>query len=313
MLARARLALIVLAVAAAPSLALAQTPVESARALVARYHEDPTGIDRARALLEAAVARDPQVDTMVMLSFVHFLYGDVRATTTEDKLAAYDRGREIGKRAVELAPKNPEAHVWYGINTGRWGLTKGVMRSLFLLPTVRQEVDATLALDPRNLRALALSGNVFLEVPGLFGGDREKAVEAVESELLKALKPEFLNRIDNRIVFDGLTRKDMDTILDIQLQRVRGMLANRDLELEVTPAARTLVADLGYDPAFGARPLKRAITTHLLNPMSSAITPWRTVARSVLPECYGRRIDGLCVRTLASVRPPPFPAAPLHR
>ncbi len=102
-------------------------------------------------------------------------------------------------------------------------------------------------------------------------GDRDKAIEAVESELLKALKPEFLNRIDNRIVFDGLTREDMDTILDIQLKRVRGMLANRDLQLEVTPAARKVIADLGYDPAFGARPLKRAITTHLLNPMSSAI------------------------------------------
>ena len=109
---------------------LAQSPLESARALVARYHEDPARIDRARDLLEAALARDRQVDTMVMLSFVHFLYGDIRATTTEDKLAAYDHGREVAKRAVELAPKNPEAHVWYGINTGRWGLTKGVMRSL---------------------------------------------------------------------------------------------------------------------------------------------------------------------------------------
>ncbi|MCA9491286.1 MAG: AAA family ATPase, partial [Myxococcales bacterium] len=102
-------------------------------------------------------------------------------------------------------------------------------------------------------------------------GDRDKAVAAVESELLKHLKPEFVNRIDNRIVFDALTREDMDTILDIQLRRVRRMLEARDLELEVTPAARTMIADIGYDPAFGARPLKRAITTHLLNPMSSAI------------------------------------------
>jgi ATP-dependent Clp protease ATP-binding subunit ClpB len=102
------------------------------------------------------------------------------------------------------------------------------------------------------------------------GGDRDKAVAAVESELLHALKPEFLNRIDNRIVFDALSREDMDRILDIQLARVRGLLANRDLKLEITPAARTALCDLGYDPAFGARPLKRAVTTHLLNPMSSA-------------------------------------------
>ncbi|MEZ4237201.1 MAG: AAA family ATPase [Myxococcota bacterium] len=103
------------------------------------------------------------------------------------------------------------------------------------------------------------------------GGDRDKAVEAVEGELLKALKPEFLNRIDNRIVFDALSRDDMDHILDIQLKRVRGMLGNRDLLLRITDAARTALCDLGYDPAFGARPLKRAVTTHLLNPMSTAI------------------------------------------
>ena len=243
MLARARLALIVLAVAAAPSLALAQTPVESARALVARYHEDPTGIDRARALLEAAVARDPQVDTMVMLSFVHFLYGDVRATTTVDKLAAYDRGREIGKRAVELAPKNPEAHVWYGINTGRWGLTKGVMRSLFLLPTVRQEVDATLALDPRNLRALALSGNVFLEVPGLFGGDREKA----EQQFRKALEidPHFtVARVDlARVLIAGSryadARRELQRVID---ERTPNSIA--DWTAKDLPRARELLESI---------------------------------------------------------------------
>jgi ATP-dependent Clp protease ATP-binding subunit ClpB len=102
-------------------------------------------------------------------------------------------------------------------------------------------------------------------------GDRDKAVAAVESELLHTLKPEFLNRIDNRIVFDALSRLDMDRILDIQLKRVRSMLAARDLLFEITDTARTALCDIGYDPAFGARPLKRAITTHLLNPMSSAI------------------------------------------
>lgn len=208
------LVLIALAPVVTPAAAPGQTPVESARALVARYHEDPAVIDRARDLLQSALARDRQVDTMVMLSYVHFLYGDVRATTTEDKLAAYDRGREIGKRAVELAPRNPEAHVWYGINTGRWGLTKGVMRSLFLLPTVRQEVDATLALDPQNLRALALSGNVFLEVPGLFGGDREKA----EQQFRKALEldPRFtVARVDLARVLIA-TRRYADARRELQ-------------------------------------------------------------------------------------------------
>ena len=191
----ARVALLFLAVLALAVPARAQTPAESARALIARYHEDITHIDRARDLLEAALAKDRQPDTMVMLSYVYYLVGDLRAKTDEEKMAAYDKGREIGKRAVELAPRNPEAHVWYGINTGRWGQTKGIMRSLFLLPTVREEVDATLALDPKNLRALALQGNVFFELPRVAGGDKDKA----EATFRKAIEinPHFTNaRID---------------------------------------------------------------------------------------------------------------------
>jgi tetratricopeptide (TPR) repeat protein len=240
---RARLGLALLVLVLLPSPASGQTPVESARALVARYHEDPTVIDRARELLEKALATDRQVDTMVMLAYVHFLEGDVRAKSADDKLAAYDRGREIARRAVELAPKNPEAHVWYGINTGRWGLTKGVMRSLFLLPTVREEVDATLALDPRNLEALALSGNVFLEVPGLFGGDKEKA----EQQFRKALEinPRFtVARVDLARVLIARSRyADART----ELQRVLDEKAPRNLAdwtVKDRPRARELLESI---------------------------------------------------------------------
>ena len=192
---RARSVLLLLVVLLLALPAAAQTPADSARALIARYHEDPANIDKARDLLEAALAKDRQVDTLVMLSYAYFMIGDIRAKTDEEKLAAYDKGRELGQRAVELAPRNPEAHVWYGINTGRWGQTKGIMRSLFLLPTVRQEAETTLALDPKNLRALALQGNVFFEVPRIAGGDREKA----EATFRRAIEidPHFTNaRID---------------------------------------------------------------------------------------------------------------------
>ncbi len=243
MLACTRVLLVVASLVLAPATALGQSPVESARALVARYHEDPSLIDRARDLLEAALARDRQVDTMVTLAYVHFLYGDVRATTTEDKLAAYDRGREIAKRAVELAPRNPEAHVWYGINAGRWGLTKGVMRSLFLLPTVRQEAATTLELDPKNLRALALSGNVFLEVPGLFGGDRAKA----EQQFRKALEidPHFtVARVDlARVLIAGArhaeARQELQRVVD---ERAPNNIA--DWTVKDLPRARQLIESL---------------------------------------------------------------------
>jgi tetratricopeptide (TPR) repeat protein len=236
------LALLV-AVALSPLTAAAQTPVEAARALVARYHEDPTAIDRARDLLEAAVARDRQPDTMVMLSYVYFLVGEIRARGEDEKLAAYDKGREIGKRAVELAPRDPEAHVWYGINTGRWGQTKGIMRSLFLLPTVREEIDATLALDPRNLRARALAGNVFFEVPRIAGGDREKA----EAEFRKALEidPHFTGaRVDlSRVLIAAgrypEARRELQRVID---ERQPNSIA--DWTVKDLPRARELLESI---------------------------------------------------------------------
>src|SRR5438132_992986 len=142
-----------------PLQASAETPAAEARTLLTRYHEDLTAIDRARNLLEAAVVRESEVDTTIMLSYVSFLWGDVRATTTEEKLAAYARGRELGRRAVELAPRNHDAHLWYAINSGRWGQTKGVLRSLFLLPTVREEIQILLQLNPRSVRAHSLAGH----------------------------------------------------------------------------------------------------------------------------------------------------------
>jgi ATP-dependent Clp protease ATP-binding subunit ClpB len=103
------------------------------------------------------------------------------------------------------------------------------------------------------------------------GSDRQKAVDGVMEELRRTLRPEFLNRIDDVIVFDALTRDNMDLIFDIQLKRVRKLLDQRELDISVTDTARTALCDAGFDPTFGARPLKRAIQQYLLNPMSRAI------------------------------------------
>ncbi|MBM4442604.1 MAG: tetratricopeptide repeat protein [Candidatus Rokubacteria bacterium] len=172
MLARVLAAVLVLTLAAP---ALANTPAQTARALVARYDQDLARIDRARDLLEAALATERRVDTLIALSYVYFLWGEVRAKSDDEKLAAYDRGRTLGKQAVELAPREEEAHLWYAINTGRWGQVKGVMRSLFLLSTIREEIETILELNPRSVRGRALAGNVLMEVPGFVGGDRAHA------------------------------------------------------------------------------------------------------------------------------------------
>ena len=155
--------------------ASANTPAQAARALIARYDQDLTRIDRARDLLDAAVAADGRLDTLIAASYVHFLWGEVRAKTSDEKLGAYDRGRELGRRAIELAPRDEDAHLWYAINTGRWGQVKGVLRSLFLVSTVRAEIETILEINPQSVRGRALAGNVLMEVPGFAGGDKAKA------------------------------------------------------------------------------------------------------------------------------------------
>ena len=145
------------------------------RSVATRYHENPQKLDELKAALEKAADTDPDVDTLLALAQACFLYGDVRAATENAKLAAYDRGRQAAKQAIALAPKSAPAQFWYGANTGRWGQTKGVMRSLFLLSTVKEAMQTALALDPGYAPAYGLGGTIYYEVPGFAGGDLDRS------------------------------------------------------------------------------------------------------------------------------------------
>ncbi|MDP2340113.1 MAG: AAA family ATPase [Deltaproteobacteria bacterium] len=97
------------------------------------------------------------------------------------------------------------------------------------------------------------------------------AKELAFGELKKTFRPEFLGRIDDVIMFHGLTRENIEVIADIQIKKVQGLLKNRRLKMEIDPAARTAIIDAGYEPRFGARPLRRAIQRWLQDPLSMAI------------------------------------------
>ncbi|MDR3114145.1 MAG: AAA family ATPase, partial [Treponema sp.] len=97
-------------------------------------------------------------------------------------------------------------------------------------------------------------------------------VENALSELLKRhFRPEFLNRIDETVIFNRLDRAEIGKIVDIQLERLKKRLAERKITLELTAEARSLLIERGYDPLFGARPLKRAIQSELENPLAKLV------------------------------------------
>ena len=95
--------------------------------------------------------------------------------------------------------------------------------------------------------------------------------EAVMIELDAQFRPEFLNRLDEIILFHSLTQEDIVRIVDIQLARLERLLAERHLALELTPQAKQFLAEKGFDPVYGARPLKRAIQHHLQDPLAMQI------------------------------------------
>jgi ATP-dependent Clp protease ATP-binding subunit ClpC len=96
----------------------------------------------------------------------------------------------------------------------------------------------------------------------------EKMKEMLKVEIDKYFRPEFLNRVDDVIVFRPLNRNDLKQIIDIELQKVRERLEDQGLALELSDEAKDFIIDKGYNPDFGARPLRRAIENYVEDPLS---------------------------------------------
>jgi ATP-dependent Clp protease ATP-binding subunit ClpB len=117
------------------------------------------------------------------------------------------------------------------------------------------------------------------------GGSPEEIEAAVRDILKEKLLPEFLNRIDETIVFHPLNREQIGRIVDLQLERFAKLLEERDIRLEVTDAAKKEIASEGYDPTYGARPLKRVIQQRIQNPLATELLKGR------IADHGGVRID----------------------
>jgi len=144
----------------------------------------------------------------------------------------------------------------------------------------------TLIILTSNLGAQALS-----QLPD--GADASAAKRDVMDAVRAHFRPEFLNRLDETIIFDRLGRADMDGIVDIQLARLRKRLASRKIELELDDGARTWLADEGYDPVFGARPLKRVIQRALQDQLAEMLLAGDVKDGDTIQVSAG--VDGLIV------------------
>lgn len=127
--------------------------------------------------------------------------------------------------------------------------------------------------DFRNT-VLVMTSNIgsdhILDVSG--DDDRyEEMQKRVTHALRKHFRPEFLNRIDDIIIFHTLGREELSEIVGLQIQKIQALLADQKIRFEMTPAARNYIAEVGYDPTYGARPLKRAIQRELQNPIATKL------------------------------------------
>ena len=156
----------------------------------------------------------------------------------------------------------------------------------------------TLIVLTSNLGAQALS-----QLPD--GADASQARRDVMDAVRAHFRPEFLNRLDETIIFDRLARGDMDGIVDIQLAHLRKRLAARKIEIALDDAAKTWLADEGYDPVFGARPLKRVIQRALQNPLAEMLLAGEIKDGETIPVSAGE--GGLMIgdRLGTSDRPRP--------
>ncbi|GAA6160861.1 ATP-dependent chaperone ClpB [Ruegeria sp. HU-ET01832] len=156
----------------------------------------------------------------------------------------------------------------------------------------------TLIILTSNLGSQALS-----QLPE--GADSAQARRDVMDAVRAHFRPEFLNRLDETIIFDRLKRADMDGIVDIQMARLQKRLAARKIELALDDGAKQWLADEGYDPVFGARPLKRVIQRALQNPLAEALLAGEIKDGETVPVTAGS--DGLIIgdRLGTSDRPRP--------
>lgn len=136
------------------------------------YYKDSINLDRSIRILNDVLKKAPKnLEALILTSRVWLTYGYAKAPNDKEKLRVFKNGIKMAKKAVELAPDDPDAHFFYVANLGSWGETRGVLKSLFLLPEIKKELRLILKLDPDHVYALGMNGLLYYKIPEFMGGD----------------------------------------------------------------------------------------------------------------------------------------------
>jgi ATP-dependent Clp protease ATP-binding subunit ClpB len=185
---------------------------------------------------------------------------------SEDHLVRIDMSEFMEKHTVSRLVGAPPGYVGYD-------------EGGYLTEAVRRKPYSVILLD-----VIVMTSNLGShEIQRLAGQDGEVIKAAVMEEVKMHFRPEFINRVDELVVFHALDNAHIANIARIQLQRLQQRLASRDMRLEVSDAALAEVVKAGFDPLYGARPLKRAIQQIIENPVSKMILEGRFGPNDVVP------------------------------
>jgi ATP-dependent Clp protease ATP-binding subunit ClpB len=159
------------------------------------------------------------------------------------------------------------------------------------------------AVDFKNTLVVMTSNLAGALIQGFEGRDREPLKSLVEQELKKTFRPEFLNRIDEIVLFNSLGRDELLKVVDIQVVRLGRLLQARQLALQITPALRKRLAEIGYDPQYGARPLKRTIQRLVLDALSRRVLEGAFEPGDIIRADWSKEKDGVVFEKVRAQEP----------
>lgn len=134
-------------------------------------------LEQSKVLYETILAQNPtNEEALWQLARVYFSLGDC-AQDRKTKFARYERGKTLAESLIKINESHPEGHFWFLVNQGRIGQTRGVLNSLFMVPTIKRELKRTLELNPRHAGAHDGWGMLYYELPGFAGGNLDKAID----------------------------------------------------------------------------------------------------------------------------------------